>query len=142
MRYLLDTNHCSYLQRGHPRVVAKFRSLPPGTEVLTSVVTQAELLAGIYLASSARRRRELILIYEELMNEIAEILPITSAVAEHFARITSELARKGRPIPVNDLWIAALAMAHNLILVTSDTHFSVIEGLQVEDWTQAEGEEA
>ncbi len=43
---------------------------------------------------------------------------------------------------MNDLWIAAIAMAHNLILVTSDTHFSVIEGLQVEDWTQAEGEEA
>ncbi|MDH3602614.1 MAG: hypothetical protein OEU26_23620, partial [Candidatus Tectomicrobia bacterium] len=44
MRYLLDTDHCSYLQRGHPEVVRRLQSLPRDAEVMTSVITQAELL--------------------------------------------------------------------------------------------------
>ena len=58
MRYLLDTDHCSYIQRGHPEVVHRLQSLPLDAEVMTSVITQAELLAGIEQAPSARRREE------------------------------------------------------------------------------------
>jgi predicted nucleic acid-binding protein len=56
MRYLLDTDHCSYIQRGHSEVVRRLQSLPWDAEVMTSVITQAELLAGIEQAPSARRR--------------------------------------------------------------------------------------
>ena len=42
--------------------------------------------------------------------------------------------RKGTPIPDNDIWIAAIALQHNLILVTRDTHFDEIESLQTERW--------
>jgi predicted nucleic acid-binding protein len=59
MRYLLDTDHCSYLQRAHPEVVRRLQRLPPEAEVLTSVITQAELLAGIAQAPSIRRQEEL-----------------------------------------------------------------------------------
>ena len=70
MRYLLDTNHWSYLQEGHPKVVARFRRLPEKAEVYMSVVTQAELLAGIELVRSERRRRELETLYaQELFME-------------------------------------------------------------------------
>jgi predicted nucleic acid-binding protein len=51
MRYLLDTDHASYLQRGHPAVVQHLKSLPPDAEVFISVVTQAELLTGIQSAN-------------------------------------------------------------------------------------------
>lgn len=136
MRYLLDTNHCSYLQEGHTAVVRRFQSLPPDAEVMTSVISQAELLAGVYLAPGERRRGELRRLYEQLLQSIAEILVVDTVVAERFAELETDLRRKGRPLPVNDIWIASVALANNLILVTSDEHFRYIDGLSVEDWTQ------
>ncbi len=144
MRYLLDTDHCSHLQRGHPEIIRRLTTLPPEAVVVTSVITQAELLAGIALAPSELRRKALRETYEKFLLQISDILPITSEVAEQFAEIYARLRRKGRMIPVNDIWIAAIALAHGLILVSSDEHFRLIDGLQVEDWTkpsdQKEGE--
>ena len=77
MRYLLDTDHASYLQRGHPAVVQHLKSLPPDAEVFISVVTQAELLTGIQLAPSVQRRIELRRLYDWLVSEISDPLPIT-----------------------------------------------------------------
>jgi tRNA(fMet)-specific endonuclease VapC len=65
----------------------------------------------------------------------ADILPITSEVAEQFAHIFANLRRKGRPIDTNDIWIAAIARVHNLVVVTNDEHFQYVEGLGVEDWS-------
>lgn len=136
MRYLLDTDHCSYIQRGHPEVVRRLQSLPLDAEVMTSVITQAELLAGIEQAPSARRREELRTLYDQLLTRIADILPVTSEVAEKFAEVITSLIRKGTPVPVNDIWIAAVALAHDLIVVSQDGHFQHVEGLQIEDWTR------
>lgn len=136
MRYLLDTNQCSYLQEGHTAVVRRFQSLPPDAEVVTSVISQAELLAGVYLAPGERRRGELRRLYEQFLHSIAEILVVDTVVAERFAELKADLWRKGRRLPVNDIWIASVALANNLILVTSDEHFRYIDGLSVEDWTQ------
>jgi tRNA(fMet)-specific endonuclease VapC len=44
------------------------------------------------------------------------------------------LRGEGRPIPENDLWIAATASEHGLVLVTRDEHFDRVEGLLVERW--------
>jgi predicted nucleic acid-binding protein len=114
------------------------KSLPPDAEVFISVVTQAELLTGIQLAPSEQRRIELRRLYEWLVSEISDPLPITPDVAEQFAEVSAQLIRKGKPIPTNDIWIAAIALAYGLILVTSDEHFQHIDGLQVEDWTKPE----
>jgi tRNA(fMet)-specific endonuclease VapC len=131
MRYLLDTDHASYLQRVHPAVVQHLKSLPPDAEVFISVVTQAELLTGIQLAPSEQRRIELRRLYDWLVSEISDPLPITPDVAGQFAEVSAQLIRKGKPIPTNDIWIAAIALAYGLILVTSDEHFQHIDGLQV-----------
>ncbi len=139
MRYLLDTDHCSYLQRKHPEVVARFQSLPTDAEVMTSVITQAVLLIGIRQARSERRQEELRSLYEQLLRNIADVLPVTSEVAERFAEVLVFLLQKGKPIPVNDIWIAAIARAHDLILVSSDGHFQHVEGLRLEDWTKPMG---
>ena len=137
MRYLLDTNHWSYLQEGHPEVITCFRRLPEEAEVYMSVVTQAELLAGIELVRSERRRRELERLYREVIGSVTEIVPITSEVAREFAHVYVELRRKGRPIETNDMWIAATARVFGFILVTSDEHFQYVDGLRVEDWTKS-----
>jgi predicted nucleic acid-binding protein len=103
---------------------------------MTSVITQAELLAGIEQAPSDRRREELRTLYHQLLTRIADVLPVTSEVAEKFAAVITSLVRKGTPVPVNDMWIAAVALTHDLIVVSQDGHFQHMEGLRIEDWTR------
>jgi tRNA(fMet)-specific endonuclease VapC len=51
-----------------------------------------------------------------------------------YARLSHELRLKGRPIPENDIWIAAIAMEHGLPLATRDAHFGDVPGLQLVRW--------
>lgn len=54
--------------------------------------------------------------------------------ARHYAQIKAALRAKGRPIPENDIWIAAIAQQHGLTLVSRDTHFGDVDGMAVERW--------
>jgi predicted nucleic acid-binding protein len=47
-----------------------------------------------------------------------------------------ELKKKGKPIQTNDIWIAAIAKVHDLILITNDSGFRYISDLEIEDWTK------
>jgi tRNA(fMet)-specific endonuclease VapC len=136
MKYLLDTNHCSYIQQQHPEVITHLRSLPPNTEIVTSVITQGELLAGIEFINDESRKNTLKHLYEDILAVTTDILEIDSQVAQAYAEIFADLRRHGTPIPTNDLWIAAIAKAHHLILVTNDDHFRHVNGLQRENWTK------
>jgi tRNA(fMet)-specific endonuclease VapC len=60
------------------------------------------------------------------------VLPCDADTARCYAGIKHELRNKGRPIPDNDLWIAALAMQHDLLLLTFDKHFGEISQLSAE----------
>jgi tRNA(fMet)-specific endonuclease VapC len=51
------------------------------------------------------------------------VVPITMETAERYAHIYAYLRKNGRPIPTNDLWIAASAMEHSAELLTYDAHF-------------------
>ncbi len=62
------------------------------------------------------------------------ILACDEATALHFGQIKNGLRILGRPIPDNDLWIAALARQYGLTLVTRDKHFRAIEHLVVSSW--------
>lgn len=53
---------------------------------------------------------------------------------KQYGYIKAALRRKGKPIPENDIWIAAISMQHNLILITRDEHFEGVEGLMTEKW--------
>ncbi len=64
----------------------------------------------------------------------ATVLSCDDQTARHYGRIAQQLRKKGRPIPQNDVWIAALAMQHNLTLLTRDEHFSNIGGLLTAKW--------
>lgn len=56
---------------------------------------------------------------------------IDNQIAEQFALIFKELRQKGKPIPTNDMWIAAYARAFGFAVFTYDNHFSNIEGLKI-----------
>lgn len=106
------------------------RSLDRGLipdELLVSVVTLAELEAGVLaaerLADRAVRLRTL-----ELASRL-EPLPIDSVAAAHWARLRVELHLAGRRAGVNDLWLAATALANGVPVVTQDDDFDVLADL-------------
>lgn len=68
-----------------------------------------------------------------LLKKTGLLLP-DQATAETYGRLKNHLRRKGRPIPENDLWIAAIAVQHPLILVARDAPFDHIEELSVASW--------
>jgi len=54
--------------------------------------------------------------------------------AHHYALIVTELRKKGRPIPQNDMWIAAIALQYDLDLLTRDAHFKEVSNLRIQGW--------
>ena len=71
------------------------------------------------------------------VNRLTQRFPLISCdleTAQWYGIIKERLQRKGRPIPNNDIWIAAIALQYDLILVTRDSHFDEIESLQTEHW--------
>jgi tRNA(fMet)-specific endonuclease VapC len=98
-------------------------------EIGLSSVVLGELLAGFAVGSrEAQNRRELATFLD---SPRVDVLPVTTDTATFYATVFALLRRKGRPIPTNDLWIAATALEHGLSLVTSDVHFREIEGLRL-----------
>lgn len=63
------------------------------------------------------------------------MLGITGRNAGFYSDIRLQLKRDGKPIPENDLWIAAVCMEHNLPLATADGHFDFVEGLRIYSWS-------
>jgi len=62
------------------------------------------------------------------------VLDIEEETTQHYAAIGLELKKRGRPIPANDLWIAALCRQHALPLLSRDRHFDVVAGIRRLDW--------
>ena len=138
MSYLVDTNHWRYLSDDVPSVVRRINRAVREDSLYVSVVTEAELLVSVEGAASPQVRRMLTQHVQEVLQLVVEVLPVTSEIAANFARISVELRRKGRPIGVNDMWLAATAQTHRLTLVTNDADFSNIDDLSVENWLESD----
>lgn len=123
---LLDTNAYAAFLTGDDDIVAALQRVE---KILVSVVVVGELLAGFAAGTQApRNRRELATF---LASPRVGVAPLTTATAEFYTAVYGGLRRKGRPIPTNDLWIAAGAFEHGVPLLTRDEHFNQIEGLLV-----------
>jgi len=96
-------------------------------EAAISVVTLAELHAGVLAASDVDTRARRLATLAAVSD--IELLVIDESVAVEWARLRVLLADDGRRANVNDLWIAATALAHDLPVVTQDADFTVIEEL-------------
>jgi predicted nucleic acid-binding protein len=119
---LLDTS--IYIARESERFVDE-SSVPE--QAYVSVVTVAELHAGVLAApdTDIRHRR---MATVQLAAAQAP-LPVTGDAALHWARLRARVAEAGRRVNVNDLWIAAVALAHDLPVVTQDDDFDVLAEL-------------
>jgi len=98
----------------------------PVEQILLPVPVVGELRYG---ALNSRRSAENLAEVERLVAR-CRVLDITAATAAVYARLRLGLKEKGKPIPENDLWIAALCVEHQVPLVTLDGHFDVIEELE------------
>lgn len=123
-RILLDTNAYVAFKRGDANVLAVLRRAP---EIGLCPTVLGELLAGFACGSrAARNRREL---DEFMRTPRIRALSVDAETAEHYAAIFASLRRKGRPVPTNDLWIAAVAMQYGYAVFSLDVHFGEMEGL-------------
>ena len=98
----------------------------PVEEFLLPVPVVGELQYG---ALNSRRSSENLTEVERLVAR-CRVLDITAATAAVYARLRLGLKEKGKPIPENDLWIAALCVEHQVPLVTLDGHFDAVEELE------------
>jgi tRNA(fMet)-specific endonuclease VapC len=124
---ILDTNALSAFAEGSTLVAAALRS---SVQPAVPVVVLGEYLYGI--AHSTRRR-----IYETWLNRYLptfRVLEITMGTAAEYAAIRSELKQAGRPIPANDVWIAALCRQHELPLLSRNGHFDYVRHLRRTEW--------
>jgi len=120
----LDTNRLTDLFRGDAELADR---LGQCDEVWIPLVVLAEMKAG-FLGGSQQSRNEAVLRAFLAKPTVGILLPARET-AEHYARLFVQLKRAGTPIPDNDLWIAALALEHDLQLITRDEHFEQVPQL-------------
>lgn len=92
------------------------------------------VLGELYFGALKSQRQEANLRRVEEFTNASNVLPVDAGAARHYGEVRDGLRRIGRPIPENDIWIAATALRHGLVLVTRDSHFEHVEGLRVERW--------
>jgi len=125
-RILLDTNAYAAFKRGDAGALAVLRRAP---EIGLCPTVLGELLAGFACGSqAARNRREL---SEFIHTPRVRLLSIDGETAEHYAALFAGLRRKGKPVPTNDLWIAAVALQHGYAVFSLDAHFAEMDNLIV-----------
>lgn len=124
MRLLLDTSAYIAMRRGNEALRRLFRR---SDEVMLSMISFGELLYGFHSGSQLTANTEQLEHF--LAQPSVRLLPVTRATADRYARIAAALRRKGRPIPTNDIWIAAQAMETGADLVSADAHFGAVDGL-------------
>lgn len=129
----LDTNTYVGFKRGEPSCLEVIRH---ADHLLFSVTVVGELLAGFACGSQEGRNRAELSRF--LGSPRVELCPITLATADAYAFAYRDLRRKGRPIPSNDLWIAASCLERGALLFSFDQHFEQVDGLRlIRRWEEA-----
>ena len=126
-RFLLDTNIVIALFSDEAIVKD---NLAQASEVFIPSVVIGELCYGA--RKSGRVEANLARVDELVAG--STILGCDAETARQYGEVKNDLRLKGRPLPENDVWIAAFALQHDLILVTRDTHFQEVEKLKTAAW--------
>ena len=132
--WLLDTNIISELIRPHPHPGVRQRFIEHEFELALPCMVWQELLYGLYRLPEGRRKVEL----TAFLFQVADALPklaYDAAVAQRHAHLRAESAQRGRVLCEPDAHITAIALAHDLTLVTRNTRdFDGIPGLRLANW--------
>ena len=126
-KYLLDTNIVIGMFTGDKAIQEKMQNID---KMFLASPVVGELCYGARKASRPTENFAKV-------NRLTQRFPLFSCdlkTARWYGNIKDQLRRKGRLIPDNDIWIAAIAIQRGLILVTRDSHFEEVESLQTERW--------
>ena len=126
MNLALDTNRYSDFARGLPDVV---KHVAGAARVYLPRPVVAELRCGFVLGNRAAENEQALTRF--LAQPTVSVLRADESTTNHYAVTYLHLRRQGTPIPINDLWIAALCIQHGLTLYARDAHFSLIPNLQL-----------
>lgn len=124
---ILDTNALSAVADDEPAAVRLFSQ---AASIELPAIVLGEYRFGI---AQSRRRKE----YEKWLAELiaaVRVLSVDQETAAHYAQVRSELKKAGKPIPSNDLWIAALCRQHRLPLMSQDAHFDAVASVNRIGW--------
>ncbi len=127
MNVVLDTSAYSMLRRGHKAILDVVRR---SETIAISAVALGELHSGFRAGN--RCAENTAQLAQFLSKPSVRVLNVTGETALRYAEIDAYLRKKGRPIPRNDVWIAAVALEHGLHLVTLDVHFREIPLLLIQ----------
>ena len=123
----LDTSAAIRFLNGDTTITERVLVLP---EIVLPMIVVGELLFG---AENSTRPLQNLPRYLEFIS-VCEVVPLGRATATIYARTRLALKRKGRPIPMNDVWIAAQCIEHGWVLVTNDTDFDYVDKLMLAHW--------
>ena len=121
LRLALDTNCYVDFLKGNERISQVVKN---SDSIFLPIIVLAELRAG-FLSGTKNSSNEKVL-NESINSKRVSILLPDEQTSHFYAKIYTDLREKGKPIPTNDLWIAALTVQHNLILCSNDRHFDNI----------------
>ncbi len=127
MAVILDTNALSAFADGQPSFR---RAIESEIDLALPVIVLGEFFFGV------RQSRQRVRYEDWLTTHLSAfvVLQVERETASRYAEIRAELKSAGRPIPSNDMWIAALARQHGSGLVTRDQHFEAVRGLHLIRW--------
>lgn len=138
IRYILDTDHISFLEHNHPLVTARFLAVPSQERSVTIITIEEQLRGRLAIIQRASIQAEIIRGYEKLSERVQfyntiQVLPFDTTAAVVFEALRSQRIRVG----TQDLRIAAIALSLGVTLVTRNTRdFSLVPGLRIADWSQ------
>ena len=124
---ILDTNALSAAADDDPAIIPL---LARADQVAIPVIALGEYRYGI---AQSRHRASYAEWLKGLLHDCL-VLDANEPTTHYYAEITLELKKKGRPIPTNDIWIAALCRQHSLPLLSRDRHFDLVPGFKRIGW--------
>lgn len=126
-KFLLDTNAIIALQRDDESLKTLLHT---ATDVFVPTAAIGELYYGAYKSQRVEENRQQVATF--IAGRV--VLPIDADTADVYGQVKQRLRAKGRPIPENDIWIAALAIQYDLTLLTNDAHFAEVDNLIWRQW--------
>ena len=126
-KFLLDTNIIIAWLKGEKGIADKIDN---ATEVNIPIIVVGELYYGASSSIHVQRNTKEI----QKITSRYTVLTIDEATTVAYGTIKSSLKKLDKPIPENDIWIAAIAQRYELVLVSRDKHFKAVDGLAVKSW--------
>lgn len=131
MKYLLDTNTCIRFLNARSEALVERLSFTPDEQICVCSIVKAEMFFGSIKSRDPVRTRA---IQERFFSRYTSLV-FDDRCADFYANIRADFERAGKPIGPNDLLIASIALAHNLIVVTAnESEFIRVKGIQVQNW--------